>query len=60
MVGSAALTAATVTAAAGGVVGAMYRPEDEIVPTVELPPAVPFTVHTTVVLVVPVTEAPNC
>ena len=59
MVGSAALTAATVTVV-GPVAGAVYRPEAVIVPAVELPPAIPFTVQFTAVFDVPVTDAVNC
>ncbi len=47
----AADTAATVTVAGDGtVIGAVYMPELEMVPTVVLPPATPFTCHVTDVL----------
>ena len=39
----------------GGVFGAVYTPAAEIVPTVALPPRVPFTSQFTVVSVAPVT-----
>jgi len=38
----------------------VYKPDVDIVPTVEFPPAMPFTVHVTAVLDVPVTVAVNC
>jgi hypothetical protein len=54
-------TAATETVAGLGMeLGAVYSPAALIVPTVELPPAVPLTCHVTVVFVVPVTRAVNC
>ena len=40
--------------------GAVYSPEVEIVPTVELPPGAPFTCQLTDVLDVPETDAVNC
>lgn len=56
--GSAALVAETVTLAGDGkIMGAVYRPEDEIVPMVEFPFAIPFTLHDTVWFDVPVTVA---
>ncbi|HEY6442572.1 MAG TPA: hypothetical protein VIY66_04455 [Candidatus Acidoferrales bacterium] len=59
---SSALVAATVTAAGdGGADGAVYVaapvPEFAIVPIVELPPGVPFTLQVTPVLVAPETLA---
>ena len=57
---SAELVAATVTEPDGTAEGAVYNPEDETVPTVELPPLMPFTVHVTAVLDEPVTVAVNC
>jgi hypothetical protein len=61
LVVSACETAATVTdAGLGTAEGAVYSPEVEIVPTVELPPATPFTCQVTAVLEVPVTVAVNC
>ena len=59
-VGSAALTANTVIVPEGAVAGAVYNPEEEIVPTVKFPPAMPFTVQVTAVFDVPVTVALNC
>jgi predicted anti-sigma-YlaC factor YlaD len=50
---SACEMAVTVTVAGfGTAVGAVYRPAVEIVPTVLLPPATPFTCHVTAVLLV--------
>jgi hypothetical protein len=40
--------------------GAVYKPELETVPTVELPPAAPFTLQVTLRLDAPVTVAVNC
>lgn len=58
---SAALLAVTVTEEPDGtVLGVLYKPVDEIVPTVELPPCTPFTHHVTPVFVVPLTLAENC
>jgi hypothetical protein len=49
-VGSAADTAVTLTVAGVGMVaGAVYSPRLEIVPTVELPPAIPLTLQLTAV-----------
>jgi hypothetical protein len=48
--------AVTVTAVFGGEAGAVYRPVESIVPTVPLPPATPFTVQVTALLLLPVTE----
>jgi hypothetical protein len=45
---------------AGTTAGAVYSPELETVPTVALPPCVPFTYQFTEALVVPVTVAVNC
>jgi len=60
-VGSATLTAVTVTVADEGTAnGAEYRPLELILPTVEFPPAIPFTRHVTAVLPVFVTVAVNC
>ncbi len=48
----AADTAVTVTVAGEGIIaGAVYIPEVEIVPTVVLPPATPFTCQLTVIFV---------
>jgi hypothetical protein len=58
---SACDTAVTVTVAGLGTTeGAVYSPAVEIVPTVEFPPATPFTCQVTAVLEVPVTVAVNC
>jgi hypothetical protein len=57
----AAETAFTVTVAGLGIVlGAVYNPVAVIVPTVALPPVVPFTCQVTAVFVVPVTVSMNC
>src|SRR5438067_6853383 len=40
--------------------GGAYKPEVEMVPTVELPPTVPSTSHVTPIFVVPETLALNC
>ena len=58
LVGSACETARTVTVAGvGTTAGAKYNPALEIVPTVELPPLMPFTCQFTAVLGEPVTVA---
>ena len=44
----------------GGAAGAVYMPDEEIVPTVELPLCMPFTSQLTDVFVVPETVAVNC
>src|SRR5437660_10381285 len=60
-VGSAMLVALTDTCAGLGTwAGAVYRPEEEIVPTVAVPPATPFTSQVTFLLLVLVTMAVNC
>jgi hypothetical protein len=60
LVESAADTAVTVTIAGEGtVMGAVYTPDVEIIPTVALPPATPLTLQFTVVFDEPVTEAAN-
>jgi hypothetical protein len=41
-------------------VGAVYKPEEEIVPVVEFPPIVPLTSQLTLALFVPETDAMNC
>lgn len=57
----AALLAMMVTVGEDGTVaGALYMPLVEMVPTVELPPATPFTVQFTAVLLVFETVALNC
>ena len=59
-VASAELTARTVTVLEPGTVfGALYRPEELIVPAAALPPATPFTCQVTEVFVEPVTVALN-
>jgi hypothetical protein len=58
---SATLVAVTVMVAGlGKVAGGVYTPEFVIVPTVELPPAVPLTSQVTLISVAPVTAAVNC
>ena len=58
--GLATLVARMVTATGEGrICGAVYSPVALIVPTVELPPVMPFTLHVTVVFVVLVTDAVN-
>jgi hypothetical protein len=53
-------TAVMVTVAGvGTVIGAVYTPDAEIIPTVALPPAVPLTLQFTAVLEAPVTVAVN-
>ena len=60
LVESAADTAVTVTVAGEGtVIGAVYTPDAEIIPTVALPPAVPLTLQFTAVFEEPVTVAAN-
>lgn len=44
----------------GTVAGAVYRPAEEIVPAVELPPGTPLTSQLIPVLLVPETVALNC
>jgi hypothetical protein len=57
---SAAEVAVTVTVAGDGtVIGAVYTPDVEIMPTVALPPATPLTLQFTEVLADPVTVAAN-
>ena len=56
----AALIAVTKIDPDGIVIGAEYKPELEIVPTVELPPAIPFTAQFTALFIAPVTLAANC
>lgn len=52
-------TLVAVTLCVPAVAGAVYRPVEPTVPTVELPPAVPSTAHVTAVLLEPVTVAVN-
>jgi hypothetical protein len=60
LVESAAETAVTVTTAgAGTVIGAVYTPDVEIMPSVALPPATPLTLQFTDVFDEPVTAAVN-
>ena len=55
---SAWLTAVTVTLGGdGSVVGAVYNPEGEMMPSPALPPDAPFTFHVTLVSEAPVTVA---
>ena len=55
---------ATIETTPGGkgsmLAGAVYRPLAEIVPKPACPPAIQFTLHTTSVLLVPLTVALNC
>jgi hypothetical protein len=61
LVESACETAVTVTGLGlGRVAGALYKPLEEIVPTVEFPPAMLFTFQITAAFDVPVTAAVNC
>ena len=60
-VGSATLTARMLTVDGEGTVpGAVYKPVDEIVPTLEFPPLIPFTCQVTLVSAVFSTVAVNC
>jgi hypothetical protein len=54
------LCAVTVMALDGTVAGALYKPDEEIVPVLEFPPIVPFTSQRNLVFFVPETEALNC
>ena len=56
---SACAVALTLTAAVGKAAGAVYSPNESTLPTVELPPGVPFTSHETWVLEAPLTVAAN-
>ena len=56
----AALRAVTVIEPEGTDPGAVYRPDDEMVPTIEFPASVPLTSQLTAVLLVPETVALNC
>src|SRR5215813_3637858 len=58
--GWAALCAVTTTAVVGIVLGAVYRPPAEIVPTVDVPPKFPLTSQFIELLLVPETVAENC
>ena len=58
---SACEVAVTVTVAGvGTLLGAVYNPVEEMNPTVELPPTMPFTDHDKAVFVVLVTVTVNC
>jgi hypothetical protein len=59
-VGCTALCAVTLTPLGGTAAGAAYKPELEIVPAEEFPPAMPFTSQLTAVFVTPDTVALNC
>lgn len=60
LVGSATEVAPTVTIPEAGIeAGAVYRPADEIVPYVALPPVTLFTCHVTAVFIVFATVALN-
>jgi hypothetical protein len=58
--GAATLCAVTVMPLDGATPGAVYRPDEEIVPVAELPPTMLFTSQFTLLLLVPETEALNC
>ncbi|MBK5295264.1 MAG: hypothetical protein JJE04_26755 [Acidobacteriia bacterium] len=61
MVESATLVAETDTVAGEGTIdGAEYNPIVDTVPTVEFPPAIPFTDQVTPVFVALLTLAVNC
>ena len=58
---TARLRALTTTAVYDGTfAGAVYQPDEEIVPTVEFPPTIPLTDQLTLLLSVPRTVAVNC
>jgi hypothetical protein len=58
---SVMLDAVTVMVGGEGIVlGAVYTPLSETVPTLAFPPATPFANHVTLLFVVPVTVAWNC
>jgi hypothetical protein len=58
---SALLDAVTVTVGGEGIaLGAVYKPLEEIVPSVAFPPATPPANHVTLLFEVPVTIAWNC
>ena len=60
MVESTAETAVIITVAGEGtVIGAVYIPDAEIIPTVAFPPAVPLTLQFTPIFDEPVTAAVN-
>jgi|SRR5215469_13500022 len=54
------LEAVTTIGTDGVAAGAVYRPEEEIVPTVEFPPMTVLTIHRRSPLLVPETFAVNC
>jgi len=56
----ATLCAVTVMVLEGATVGALYKPDEEIVPVVELPPIAPLTSQLRLALLVPDTDALNC
>jgi len=56
----ATLRAVMVMVVDGATVGALYKPDEEIVPVVELPPLFSLTSHLRPLFVVPDTEALNC
>ena len=58
--GCAILRAVTVIMRDGATVGAVYRPDEEILPVLELPPTIPFTTQFKRRLLVPDTDAVNC
>jgi hypothetical protein len=56
----ATLRAVTVMVPDGATGGALYKPDEEIIPVVELPPIFSLTSHLTALSPVPDTEALNC
>lgn len=60
LLGSWVLVAVIVTPEVGSTEGAVYKPPDEMVPAVELPPDTPLTLQVTAEDVAPVTVALNC
>src|SRR5579864_6813053 len=56
----ATLCAVIVMVPGSAIVGALYKPDEEIVPAVELPPIFSLTSHLTALSPVPDTEALNC
>ena len=57
---SAALCAVTLIELEGTEWGAVYKPDEVMVPTAEFPPTAPFTSQFTALLLVPETVALNC
>ena len=57
---AASVAVSVTTGGSGTVAGAVYRPVDVTVPTVELPPAIPFTLHEKLMPGFPLSVAANC